>query len=308
MSEAVDVVVAGGGVAGLTAAWHLARLGRGVTVLTGGVPGGHLLNLERIDGIPGFPEGIAGYDFAPILQEQAETAGAICSGAAFTGFASDGALWRVRTSEGDLTARALVIATGTKLRRLGVPGEDTLRGRGVSDCASCDAPLLRGRAVAVVGGGDSALQEALTLAAAGVEVTVLQRAPNLSAKQDYQRWIAAHANIAVRCNVAVEAIEGDAAVTAVALRDLVSGAAARIEVAAVFVFIGLRPDTAAIADSVTRDDAGAIVTDAALATSRPGVFAAGTVRAGSAFQAIHAAGDGALVATSVDRYLSGVNA
>jgi thioredoxin reductase (NADPH) len=305
MSEVVDVIVAGGGVAGLTAAWHLARLGRGVTVLTGGVPGGHLLNLERIDGLPGFPEGIAGYDFAPILQEQAETAGALCSGAEFTGVHAGEPL-RVQTTEGELAARALVIATGAKLRRLGVPGEETLRGRGVSDCASCDAPLLRGRPVAVVGGGDSALQEALTLADAGVAVTMLQRAPQLSAKRDYRRRIEAHANIAVRCNVAIEEILGGDAVTGVALRDLATGAAGRIEVAAVFVFIGLTPSTAAVAEILTRDGAGAIITDAALATSRPGIFAAGTVRAGSAFQAIHAAGDGAQVAISVDRYLSGV--
>ncbi|MCC6202201.1 MAG: FAD-dependent oxidoreductase [Gammaproteobacteria bacterium] len=305
MSEAVDVVVAGGGVAGLTAAWHLARLGRGVTVLTGGVPGGHLLSLERIDGLPGFPEGIAGYDFGPILQEQAETAGAVCSGAELTGFARAGSLLRVHTTEGDLAARALVIATGTKLRRLDVPGEEALRGRGVSECASCDAPLLRGRSVAVVGGGDSALQEALTLADAGVAVTVLQRAPELSAKRDYQQRLAAHANITVRCNIAVEEILGDDAVTGLALRDIATGATERIEGAAVFVVIGLRPASAVVATSLACDGADAIITDAALMTSQPGVYAVGTVRAGSAGQAVHAAGDGANVAISIDRHLSG---
>lgn len=305
MTEVVDVVVAGGGVAGLTAAWHLARLGRGVTVLTGGVPGGHLLSLERIEGLPGFPEGIAGYDFCPILQEQAETAGAICSGAEFTGFTGGGSPLRIQTTEGEQLARALIIATGATLKKLDVPGEERLRGRGVSHCASCDAPLLRGRSVAVIGGGDSAMQEALTLADAGVMVTLLQRESELTGKACYRQRIASHAGITVRYQALVDEITGDAAVTGVTVHDLTTGSAAHIDAAAVFVYIGLQPAAGVVACGLELDASGAIVTDDRLRTAQPGVFTAGSVRAGSAGQAIHAAGDGALVAVSVDRYLAG---
>ena len=159
-----DVVIAGGGVAGLTAGLTSARAGRKTRVLTGPSLGGQLLSIERIEGYPGFPDGVPGYDLCPIIQEQAAAAGAEFAATEATGLHADEGRWRVTTGEGDVWARAVVIATGTTLKTLGIPGEERLRGKGVSHCASCDGPLLRGRIVGVVGGGDSALQEALTLA------------------------------------------------------------------------------------------------------------------------------------------------
>jgi len=162
-----DVVIAGGGIAGLTAGLLSARAGRKTRVLTGQTLGGHLLSIERIDGYPGFPDGIPGYELCPMVQEQAAAAGAEFSATEATGLRAHEGRWRVTTGEGDLVARAVVIATGTTSKSLGVPGEAELRGKGVSHCASCDGPLLRTRVVGVVGGGDSALQEALTLACSG---------------------------------------------------------------------------------------------------------------------------------------------
>src|SRR5262245_5322823 len=165
MSDAgFDVVIVGGGVAGLTAGLTLARAGRKTRVLTGPALGGHLISIERIDGYPGLSEGIAGYDLCPIIQEQAVAAGAAFVATEAHGLHADGDAWRVTTRNGDMRARAVVVATGTTMKTLGIPGEEQLRGKGVSHCASCDAPLMRGRTVAVIGGGDSALQEALTLA------------------------------------------------------------------------------------------------------------------------------------------------
>ena len=177
-----DVVIAGGGIAGLTAALQCARAGRKTRVLTGPALGGHLLSIERIDGYPGFPDGVPGYDLCPMVQEQAAGAGAEFDAAMVTGIAAHEGRWQVTTAGGDLSARAVVIATGTTTKALGIAGEERLRGKGVSHCASCDAPLMRGRVVAVVGGGDSALQEALTLAQHVAKVILLHRGTALSAQ------------------------------------------------------------------------------------------------------------------------------
>ena len=177
-----DLVVIGGGVAGLTAGLTSARLGRNTKVLTGPSLGGNLVSIERIDGYPGFPDGIPGYDLGPIIQEQAVGAGAQFAASEATALHASDGRWRVAASDGDLHARAVVIATGTTLKHLGIPGEEQFRGKGVSHCASCDAPLLRGRVVGVVGGGDSALQEALTLAQHAARVIVLHRGNAFSAQ------------------------------------------------------------------------------------------------------------------------------
>src|SRR4029079_14428979 len=177
-----DVVIAGGGVAGLTAALASPRAGRKTHVLTGQALGGQLISIERIDGYPGFPDGVAGYDLGPIIQEQAAGAGAEFAVSEATALIADGERWRVTTDQGDILSRAVVIATGTTLKTLGIPGEEELRGKGVSHCASCDAPLLRGRTVGVVGGGDSALQEALTLAQHVARVIVFHRGSAFSAQ------------------------------------------------------------------------------------------------------------------------------
>ncbi len=184
-ADEYDVVIAGGGVAGLTAGLTSARAGRKTRVLTGPALGGHLVSIERIDGYPGFPDGVPGYDLCPIIQEQAAAAGAEFDAREASGLHGDDGRWRVTTGQGDVSARAVVIATGTTVKTLGVPGEERLRGKGVSHCASCDAPLLRGRIVGVVGGGDSALQEALTLVQHVARVIVLHRGNAFSAQATY---------------------------------------------------------------------------------------------------------------------------
>src|SRR5215470_4616078 len=164
MDQDYDIVIAGGGLAGLTAGLTAARLGRKTLVLTGDVIGGQLLSIEKIEGFPGFPEGVPGYDLAPMTQEEAANAGAEFAATELRGLTPDGDGWKLATGEGEVRGRAVVLATGASLKELGVPGEARLRGQGVSHCASCDAPLLRQKIAAVIGGGDSAMQEALTLA------------------------------------------------------------------------------------------------------------------------------------------------
>jgi thioredoxin reductase (NADPH) len=300
-----EVVIAGGGVAGLTAGLTSARAGRKTRVLTGPALGGHLVSIERIDGFPGFPDGIPGYDLGPIIQEQAVGAGAEFSASEATALHADGGRWRVTTGEGDLSARALVIATGTTLKTLGIPGEAELHGKGVSHCASCDAPLLRNRVVSVVGGGDSALQEALTLAQHASRVVILHRGTALSAQAAYVRQVKENPKIEVRFGTVVEEAIGNGGLKSIRTRTVSDGTTGELEVAGLFVYVGLAPATTLVDGLLALDASGRIPVDGEMRSSVPGLFAAGTVRSGSAGRAAAAAGDGATAALSADRYLKG---
>jgi thioredoxin reductase (NADPH) len=299
-----EVVIAGGGIAGTTAAVTAARLGRKTLVLTGDVPGGQLISIEKIEGYPGFPEGVPGYDLCPMLQEQAAAAGAEFMMTGLERLDPQDGQWRVTTGEGDILARAVIVATGSSLKKLDVPGEERLTGNGVSHCASCDAPLFRDRIVAAVGGGDSAMQEALTLAAFASKVIILHRGDALTGQACYRDRVTAHQKIDIRCNTSVTEILGEAKVTGLRTRQSREGAVADLEVAAVFAYVGLQPNTAVLRDRLSLDWAGRISTDGWMRSELTGVCAAGTVRCQSPYRAVSAAGDGASAAVTVDRYLT----
>lgn len=299
-----DIVIAGAGIAGLTAALTSARTGRRTRVFTGPALGGQLLSIEQIDGYPGFPEGIAGYDLCPMVQEQAVAAGAEFSAAEVTGLNADEGRWRVTTGEGEMRAGVVIIATGTSSKELGIPGEAQLRGKGVSHCASCDGPLLRSRTVGVVGGGDSAFQEALTLAQFASRVSILHRGDTFRAQAAYRDLVRDHDNIEVRTNTIVEEVLGNGVVTGVRTRTMTDGTEANLELAALFVYIGLKPNTAWLNGTLSLDPSGHIPTDDRMRTSLPGLFAVGTVRTGSAGRAVSAGGDGAMAAVAADQYLT----
>jgi thioredoxin reductase (NADPH) len=298
-----DVVIAGGGIAGLTAAVTAARLGRKALVLTGDAPGGQLMSIEKIDGYPGFPEGVPGYDLCPMLQDQAAAAGAEFMMTGLERLDGQDGKWRVASGEGDILARAVIVATGSSLKKLDVPGEERLIGNGVSHCASCDAPLFRDRIVAVVGGGDSAMQEALTLAAFASEVIILHRGDALTGQACYRDRVTAHQKIDIRFDTAVIEVLGEAKVAGLRMRKSREGAIADLEVAAIFAYIGLQPNTAVLQDRLSLDLAGRIPTDGVMRSELVGVCAAGTVRSQSPCRAVSAAGDGASAGVTVDRYL-----
>ena len=266
-----DVVVAGGGIAGLTAGLASARLGRRTLVLAGGMLGGQLLSINKIDGFPGFPDGIPGYELCPMAQEQAVAAGAEFAATELTRLAPQEERWRLATAaDEEYVARGVILATGAALKELGVPGEARLRGKGVSHCASCDAPLMRNRIVGVVGGGNSAAQEALTLADAASRVVVLHRGAALSAQGAYRERVIQHPKIEIRYNTMVEEIIGDASVTGARTRDLATGAGGNLDLAGLFIYIGMQPNAGFLDSRIARDRAGRIETDGAM---RPG-FAA----------------------------------
>jgi thioredoxin reductase (NADPH) len=298
-----DVLVVGGGIAGLTAGLFAARCGRSTVVLVPLAPGGVLLNVEHIDDFPGFPAGVAGYELGPIVQEQAEQAGAEIRMAELEQLEYVDGEWIGTGGSDRFRARTVVLASGTRPRGLGVDGEQRLAGRGVSHCASCDAPLFRGRIVAVIGGGDSALQEALTAAEHAQRVVIFHRGSALRAQATYCSRVDEHAAIEVRLDSIVEEILGDETVVGVRVRDTASGQTEDVDVAAVFVYVGSEPESAFVAGDVARDHEGRVVTDATLSTTLPGLFAAGDVRSGSSGQAVAAAGDGAAAAMAAHRYL-----
>jgi thioredoxin reductase (NADPH) len=302
MSHEFEIAVVGGGIAGLSAALTSARLGRRTGLVTGGLVGGQLVTIDKIEGVPGFPEGVPGYDLCPMTQEQADAAGAAFVNVSADTLAADGERWRIGTAEGDVVAPAVVIATGAALAKLGVPGEDRLVGKGVSQCASCDAPLLREQVAVVVGGGDSGMQEALTLAEHLAKVILVERGAALGGQASYRERVAAHPKIEIRCGTTVTEILGADAVSAVKIED--SSGASEIAAAAVFGFPGLVPSTALVRGHVALDVRGRIAVDAALHTSARGVCAAGNVRQGSAHRAAGAMGDGAAAAIALDRYLA----
>jgi thioredoxin reductase (NADPH) len=303
VGDQYDIAIAGGGIAGLTAALTAARIGRSVLVLTGSVPGGLLLAIERIEGLPGFPDGVAGYELCPGLQMQAEAAGAEAVGEELERLEPGAGGWRLVTGSGEARARAVVLATGAAFRSLDVPGEARLQSRGISTCASCDGPLLGGETVAVVGGGDSALQEALTLAGSVGRVVILHRGAELDGQASFRQRVAEQEAIEVRLRTVVEEIVGEDSVSAVRLRDLAEDVTEELAVAAVFPFVGLRPNSERFAQHLGLDAAGAVRTDGALRTAAPGVFAAGIVRSGAAGRAAAAAGEGAAAAVAADAYL-----
>jgi thioredoxin reductase (NADPH) len=304
LSKKFDIVVAGGGIAGLSAGLAAGRLGRSTLVLTGDALGGQLLNIEKIDGYPGFPDGVPGYDLGPIVQEQAAAAGAEFAMTNLTRLERAGETWLVTTPNESYTARSVILATGTRLRELGVPGESTLRGKGVSQCASCDAPLLGDRAVVVAGGGDSALQEALTLAEHCSAVTIVHHGPAFAAQAAYRTLAEAHPKISSVPESEVTEILGQDAVNGARIKHNGSGESSELDCDAVFVFVGLEPNTAFIDDPGVLDDSGHIVADTAMRTRLPGLLAAGTVRAGWAGGAAAGAGPATTAAIAADRYLT----
>jgi thioredoxin reductase (NADPH) len=293
-----DILIAGSGIAGLTAALTAVHVGRSTVVLTGATLGGQLLSINKIDGYPGFPDGVPGYDLCPIAQEQATAAGAVLKMTDLVNLEHGDGTWRGRLGDGSaIEAPAVIVATGARLKKLGVPGEEQLFGKGVSHCASCGAPLLKGKTVVVAGGGDSALQGALTLAEQGTRVVVVHRGTAPTAQKAYRDAVAARSRIELRGESTVAEILGDASVTGVRLAD-----GKEIAAAGVFVYVGLEPN-GALAPASVRDNAGAILTDASMCTTLPGLAAAGAARAEWPGRAAAAAGEGAAAAIAIDRWL-----
>lgn len=289
-----DVAVIGGGLAGLTAAHHAAL--RGLSVLSldeGGHMGGLVMNVGAIDGYPAMGT-VAGAELAAAQLEAILELGVEIAPETVTGLSADGAVKTITAEGGAHQARAVILASGAKLKTLGVSGEAALVGRGVSQCADCDAGFFTDQRVVVVGGGDSALQEALHLAGYASEIVVVTHGDGLRARQSYVTRASENPKFFFRWNTEVTEILGSDGVEGVRLKEA-GGATEDLACQGVFIFVGLAPNAGYLPEAIERDAAGFVVTDPGFRTSVPGVYAVGAVRAGFSGQLASAAGEAASV-------------
>lgn len=300
-----DLAIIGGGPAGLTAAIYGARGGLKTLLFEASLPGGQAALTDLIENYPGFPQGVNGPQLMAQFLEQATRFGAEVRLEEVQEASLGGALKILRTGRGEYQARAVIIATGARQRRLGVPGEAEFVGRGVSYCATCDGAFFRDKKVAVIGGGDAAVEEALFLTRFAREVVIIHRRDKLRATRILQERAMANEKVRFLWNTVVDRIVGTAKVEAVELRDVETGKAATEAVDGVFVFIGTEPNTRLFQqEGLDLDAQGYVVTDAEMRTSLPGVFAAGDVRAKQLRQVATAVGDGAQAAMAAEHFLA----
>ena len=299
-----QVIIVGGGPAGLTAGLYCARSRFDTLLIEKGIIGGQITNAERVENYPGFPKGVSGIELGQLIHEQATSYGLETLLAEVTKVTPSQKHNSVKTSEGDFIAESIVIASGAQFRRLDVPGEGEYVGKGVSYCATCDGPLFKGKTVAVIGGGDSAVTEALYLSKFASSVKVIHRRSQLRASKIFEERATAEPKIEFIWDTVVTQIEGDAVVRQLRLKNTKNDRISVLELAGVFVAIGSRPNSTQWQGVLALDEEGYIITNELMETKIPGIFAAGDVRHNSARQVITAAGDGATAAISAARFLS----
>lgn len=298
-----DVVIAGAGPAGLTAALYAGRSKLRTLLLERMAPGGQIANTFSMENYPGFPDGISGADFAVAMEKQARKFGVeICLGEVRT-LIPEGKIWAVRTEDGEWKSQAVIVATGLEAKKLGVPGEAEMMGRGVSYCATCDGPFFQDAEIAVVGGGDSAVHEALYLTRFASRVTLIHRRDALRAEKILQERAFQNEKIEFQWDTVVARVLGESGVEELELKNLKSRQIQKIKVRGVFFYIGLMPHTAFLEGVVDLDKEGYVLTDENMATSTPGIFAAGDVRQKRVRQVATAVGDGAMAAVAAERYI-----
>ena len=315
MMHVYDLIIVGGGPAGLTTSIYAARENLQTLVIDSKGLGGQAGVTERLDNYPGFPDGIGGAELADRIVLQAQRYGVeMLQAVSVNSITSDGEEVDVATATGDhYHARAALIATGSSYRRTGAPGEDDLIGAGIHFCATCDGPFYRGASqLVVLGGGNSGLEEGLFLKQFVDRVTIVQRGDRLTANKLLQDKVMMTPTMDVLLNREVVEFrpkdDGSGKLGAVVLKDRESGETEELHPAGAFVFIGLDPNTGFVKGSVDLDDRGLIVTDMGLQTSMPGVFAAGDVRSGSTKQLASAVGEGAAAAIGIRMYLEALDA
>jgi thioredoxin reductase (NADPH) len=298
-----DVIIIGGGPAGMTAGLYASRARLRTLLIENGLFGGQMTTTELIENYPGFPQGVSGEELSRLMEEQAKRFGMEAISDEVTEVSLERDLKRVKTYEGEYFCRDLIICTGTEYRKLGVPGEEKFKGRGISYCATCDGAFFRDSRIIVVGGGDSALTEALFLTKFVRELTIIHRRDALRATKIYQERVLSNPKIKFLWNSVVQEIKGDSVVRAVVVKNVKTGEVKEVETEGAFLFIGLMPRTQFLKELVQLDESGYIVTNENCETSIKGIFAAGDCRKKLLRQISTSVGDGATAAFAAEKYL-----
>ncbi|WP_373500631.1 thioredoxin-disulfide reductase [Desulfococcus sp.] len=298
-----DLVIIGGGPAGLTAGLYAARARLRTLLLEGHLPGGQVLITDRVENYPGYPEGITGIDLVRGMTDQAKRFGLEMDARKVESLSLEGPVKVVNAGGRSFRTCAVVVATGASPKKLGVPGEDQFFGKGISSCATCDGPFYKDRVVAAVGGGDTAVQESVFLTKFASKVYLIHRRDRFRAEKILQERALGNEKIEILWDTVVTGVSGLTHVENIHIRNLKSGEGRTLRADAFFVWIGIHPNADFLGDGLARDAQGFIQTDDHMATSVPGIFAAGDVRATPLRQIATAVGDGALAAASAEHYI-----
>ena len=307
MTKQYDVVIIGAGPAGMTAALYASRANLSVVMLDRGIYGGQMNNTADIENFPGF-KSVLGPDLSKDMYESSTQFGAEYAYGSVESIRDDGATKLVKTDMGDeFEAKVVIIGTGSEYKKLGVPGEEDFSGRGVSYCAVCDGAFFKGTDVVVVGGGDSAIEEGLYLTQLASKVTVIHRRDQLRAQKITQDRAFANPKMEFVWNSNVTEVVGEGKVTGVKVNNNQTGEDSFIEAAGVFIYVGVKPMTAAFADLGILDEQGWIPTDDHMHTKVPGILAVGDVRKKDLRQITTAVGDGGVAGQQAYEYIQALN-
>jgi len=298
-----EVIILGGGPAGLTAGLYTSRARLLTLLVESGLYGGQMTTTEIIENYPGFPQGVTGEELSRLMEEQARRFGMGTVKQEVVRVTVEGNLKRVHTSEASYLCEALIVCTGTEYRKLGAPGEKEFAGKGVSYCATCDGAFFQDASIVVVGGGDSALTEALFLTKFVKDLTIIHRRDALRATKIYQERALANPKIKFMWNSVLDEVKGDQVVRSVVVKNVKTGERSELPVEGVFLFVGLTPKTEFLKGVVTLDEAGYVITDENCETSVKGIFAAGDCRKKLLRQVATSVGDGATAAFAAEKYL-----
>lgn len=301
-----DVVIVGAGPAGMTAAVYASRANLSTLMLERGMPGGQMANTEEVENFPGF-DYITGPELSNKMFEHSQKFGAEYKYADIKNVETDGDIKVIKTSSDDILARSLIIATGAEHKKIGIPGEEDLAGRGVSYCAVCDGAFFKEKHLVVIGGGDSAVEEGMFLTKFASKVTIVHRRDKLRAQQILQDRAFNNEKIDFIWNTEIESINGEGKVSSVTLRNKETDEAYDFEADGVFIYIGMKPLTAPFKDLGILNDEGYVDANEEMETSQKGVFAAGDVRVKTLRQIVTATGDGSIAAQNASEYIESLN-
>ena len=304
MNHTYDMVIIGGGPGGYTAALYAARAGLDTVILEKLSAGGQMALTEQIDNYPGFEEGVDGFELAEKMQQGAERFGAKSELAEVYSADLSADPKRIETSEGTFYGKTVVISTGAGPKELGIPGEDSLLGKGVHYCAACDGMFYRGKNVVVIGGGNSAAADALLLSRIANRVTIVHRRDTLRATKIYHEPLMNSANVDFCWNSTAVALSHDGKVTGIRLKNVATGEETELPCDGVFISIGRKPATELVKDQLSLDEQGYIIADESTRTNLPGVFAVGDVRTKALRQVVTAVSDGATAVHYAEEYLA----